>query len=430
MRNTRIVSHIHIIFGILVFCVYFVNAIPFNIRQDIVETRHGLKTHIYSTLIYNGREAAISAAPNGLVSDIDGLNGLLYSMSDPQGCRADIRNHPHFSQGRPNLALISVGKCDIGTYIEQARLDGAVGALIYRRNMGVTHLKKIIMKKKIIRYNNVPLTLIDDGIGISLQAKLDQVNRHNVASSRHKPKSILVTVFPRDEGGLNTWEIMLVVLVIFLTLCLAFSMGINFLYFRKSRRRELEEHVGQQFATLPISGLKHMPIEKITGDDLKPNTGVGDVQPPPRKDSLNKKNPTYKLSMELEDELHIEPLSFGVNTKESVKDPRDSQIHTECIYAEHHSNKTCSICIDDFKIGAFARKLPCGHHFHIECVDPWLMLKSSLCPLCKYDTRNALSDDEKARYCPELLLPNISNVNVLVGHDAFRRHQTSQPLTQ
>ncbi|PIA15881.1 ring finger protein 13, partial [Coemansia reversa NRRL 1564] len=44
---------------------------------------------------------------------------------------------------------------------------------------------------------------------------------------------------------------------------------------------------------------------------------------------------------------------------------------------------TCIVCIDDFAVGSKMRILPCGHNYHIECIDPWLTSKSSLCPLCK-----------------------------------------------
>ncbi|KAK4753665.1 hypothetical protein SAY87_001769 [Trapa incisa] len=43
----------------------------------------------------------------------------------------------------------------------------------------------------------------------------------------------------------------------------------------------------------------------------------------------------------------------------------------------------CSICLDDFQIGAEAREMPCDHKFHSGCILPWLELHSS-CPVCRY----------------------------------------------
>ena len=41
----------------------------------------------------------------------------------------------------------------------------------------------------------------------------------------------------------------------------------------------------------------------------------------------------------------------------------------------------CSVCTDDFIKGQDIRVLPCGHKFHPECIDPWLLNVSGTCPL-------------------------------------------------
>ncbi|KAJ1658184.1 hypothetical protein IWQ61_002542 [Dispira simplex] len=46
---------------------------------------------------------------------------------------------------------------------------------------------------------------------------------------------------------------------------------------------------------------------------------------------------------------------------------------------------SCSICMDCFEPGDRARRLPCSHLFHSECVDPWLLQHSSRCPLCNFN---------------------------------------------
>lgn len=48
---------------------------------------------------------------------------------------------------------------------------------------------------------------------------------------------------------------------------------------------------------------------------------------------------------------------------------------------------SCSICTEEFTIGADLRVLPCDHRFHPECVDPWLLNVSGTCPLCRIDLR-------------------------------------------
>ena len=51
----------------------------------------------------------------------------------------------------------------------------------------------------------------------------------------------------------------------------------------------------------------------------------------------------------------------------------------------------CSVCLATFAVGDELRHLPCGHEFHLKCVDAWLLgaaaasadRVSATCPLCK-----------------------------------------------
>eukprot|EP01137_Pigoraptor_chileana_P007022 Opistho-2@52007 len=48
------------------------------------------------------------------------------------------------------------------------------------------------------------------------------------------------------------------------------------------------------------------------------------------------------------------------------------------------ADERCAICLGDYEDTEVLRELPCGHIFHLRCVDAWLPREKS-CPCCKRD---------------------------------------------
>lgn len=46
------------------------------------------------------------------------------------------------------------------------------------------------------------------------------------------------------------------------------------------------------------------------------------------------------------------------------------------------TDKTCSICLDNFQEGLYKRKLKCNHEFHKKCIDNWTY-SNQWCPYCR-----------------------------------------------
>lgn len=63
-----------------------------------------------------------------------------------------------------------------------------------------------------------------------------------------------------------------------------------------------------------------------------------------------------------------------IPTKNLKSDDKEMQGDCEC----------CAICIEPYKLSETLRLLPCGHEFHKNCIDPWL-LEHRTCPMCKMD---------------------------------------------
>ena len=56
----------------------------------------------------------------------------------------------------------------------------------------------------------------------------------------------------------------------------------------------------------------------------------------------------------------------------------------------------CAICKDAVSIGETARKLPCGHGYHGDCIIPWLTSRNS-CPVCRFELPTEDSEYEEER---------------------------------
>ena len=57
---------------------------------------------------------------------------------------------------------------------------------------------------------------------------------------------------------------------------------------------------------------------------------------------------------------------------------------------KNQENASCSICLTDFAERDVIKILRCNHIFHEECIDPWLMDRKAVCPVC----RQGVFDDE------------------------------------
>ena len=45
------------------------------------------------------------------------------------------------------------------------------------------------------------------------------------------------------------------------------------------------------------------------------------------------------------------------------------------------NEESCSICFEDFEVGAKVKQLKCGHDYCQECIDKWLE-NEKRCPVC------------------------------------------------
>ncbi|KAL8774048.1 MAG: hypothetical protein Q9209_001156 [Squamulea sp. 1 TL-2023] len=76
---------------------------------------------------------------------------------------------------------------------------------------------------------------------------------------------------------------------------------------------------------------------------------------------------------------------------------RSTLVSLKSYQQPYYAQPTCPICLDDFTPQeTVVRSLPCHHIYHPECIDPFLLQNSSLCPVCK-------SKVLPKGYCPEFI---------------------------
>lgn len=83
-------------------------------------------------------------------------------------------------------------------------------------------------------------------------------------------------------------------------------------------------------------------------------------------------------------------------TSPKVRDNLNLQFTNEYFAMIQHEwpmNDSCPICLDEFNQNEVLNELPCGHCYHIACIQPWLQYRSPVCPLCKLDVREEFKAD-------------------------------------
>ena len=78
-----------------------------------------------------------------------------------------------------------------------------------------------------------------------------------------------------------------------------------------------------------------------------------------------------------DEEIEMKQLNLAeVNSKNDSNDSQNSL---------HFDSGSCAICLEIIEDEDIVRGLICGHVFHAECLDPWLIRRRACCPMCKRD---------------------------------------------
>ncbi|MQL71892.1 hypothetical protein Taro_004187 [Colocasia esculenta] len=75
------------------------------------------------------------------------------------------------------------------------------------------------------------------------------------------------------------------------------------------------------------------------------------------------------------------PIKGSPPAAKSVIEHLPTVMLTQLDVADH---VPCAVCKEEFSLEEKAKRLPCSHHYHEDCIVPWLRVRNT-CPVCRYE---------------------------------------------
>lgn len=226
--------------------------------------------------------------------------------------------------------------------------------------------------------------------------------------------------FENEEAGAIgripvIWLFLLIVLAL---MSLVFASVSIFMHLHQSRaRRDLQERIAAGLVDLEAIGVKRLTVPQSVLDVLPKVIfwGNGSSSVGSADGTIQRKNYLPEsAAVSKEPEKTDKEIS---ELEESMKHSTASSDNGKCL---PFNQSTCAICLDLFiKNVTLVRELPCRHIFHPQCIDVYLLSRSSLCPLCK---RSVLPKGH--------LIPESQLTNATVYRERQIRHEQERRMRE
>ncbi|TKY84885.1 hypothetical protein EX895_005965 [Sporisorium graminicola] len=238
------------------------------------------------------------------------------------------------------------------------------------------------------------------------ETEKDQQDWHKQHPSQHDDARAPMTrgleiVIGKDD---LVWEWPLIDFGILLLLLPSFMTVITIIVHRIRMVRQRRKERAPELVVLGLPCLiwrgNGQPWEKVEGPDVDPGPGNGiadgdaaaSASAPFASDDLGSSRAAETIPLLAEDENGAGPSRrAGAASHITVKMPEDvaaKPVNPASFLPPgrtYFSTDECAICLCDFVDGDRVRVLPCGHIFHRQEVDDWLVRVKKLCPICKRD---------------------------------------------
>ncbi len=147
----------------------------------------------------------------------------------------------------------------------------------------------------------------------------------------------------------------------------------------RRRHRPINEFNDQLMQQLILHALRQR-LELILADQRLTLANLQRLQIPGQRLRM----PSLDMMRELFFEIGIIGEQPQNNQIRGLPEAQINNLPVEIFHKENENaeSESCSICIDEYEQNHSLKKLPCGHRFHIKCIDEWLRISNS-CPNCK-----------------------------------------------
>ncbi|KAI8376097.1 uncharacterized protein BYT42DRAFT_605754 [Radiomyces spectabilis] len=316
----------------------------------------------------------------------DGLQGILYDRG--LSCSAHVieaLNPPlpdSMAANISKIALVRRGGCDFTRKLRFAQMDGANAVIVYDNVTSEDSVKTYDIE---VQPNSVsiPAYFVHLSVGSELLERLGNISKMGEAGSDYGPVQKVndgfhtnllarVTLWPPRKPLLDPWQFALIIIGIILVTSLAIVVVMQCHLWRLSRQnsRDSDEET---------HSLDDRFWRDLMGDSRS-------LMARPRRSRLEpsalEKIPT-RIYPGKPPVWHTDPPASEDDGPDPTNMHKDGTIqNADSAEPSKQEQTTCVVCLEPFKQNEVLRCLPCGHEYHCECIDTWLIKKSASCPLC------------------------------------------------
>ncbi|KAL7425272.1 hypothetical protein Q5752_000960 [Cryptotrichosporon argae] len=327
---------------------------------------------------------------------------------------------PHRPAALATLALVERGGCDFATKVRAAQDRGARGVIVGdgAARKGETDDEGRHRETLITMFSPEDTSAID--IPSVFVSRASYLTLRDLLDEQH---AVWVDVSEGSEDG-NALSSLLSFALLMPTLFLLATIGIHRL--RVARQREADRAPPLIVFSLP-ERVWHPDIvwEKDDSDEsvrsLRPAGDSGslgdagdpaavDAAPAPSPSPPPQPQPDLSPPLITRSEVRTPPPTSSSGIERTPAAPRDAALlspdGTAAASSSRRKRRTrsgrsgqryfskdeCAICMDSFRAGDVVRILPCGHVFHKDECDEWLLKWRKLCPTCRADVTLPPSD--------------------------------------